>query len=356
MFNIHKLLADVFEPVPTDTVAILSDVPTEKCADHIDWAERRSMAHEWREAFLPFQTTLLPLITYPATGAHNSDFPNYGHAEGRQVNISEILDSCSLAVAMTEYSATAPLAVRATPGSGGFRAASMPGVLRRMEKTALCADYKKVAMRAHHLANALSDADHATVVFSTGHELNMDLRFRSAHADDGQCTGREPRPLINLPSGEGYIVPYEGERPETKSETEGVIPVYDDDGSVEFMIERNRIQRVEGSRLAAKRWNQYFDADPARRNIAELGLGCNEKAAVSGNVLEDEKAGFHWAYGRSEHLGGTVGPDAFLSPETIVHRDIVYASQCPISIQLLRLHTNSAHTDIILNGDYVPFE
>ena len=33
-------------------------------------------------------------------------------------------------------------------------------------------------------------------------------------------------------------------------------------------------------------------------------------AEVTGCVLEDEKAGFHWAFGRSDHLGGVVGVPA----------------------------------------------
>jgi leucyl aminopeptidase (aminopeptidase T) len=68
----------------------------------------------------------------------------------------------------------------------------------------------------------------------------------------------------------------------------------------------------------------------ALRNVAEVAIGCNDKAVVTGNVLEDEKAGFHWAYGRSDHLGGTVGPKDFTAPIRALHQDIVYAKGNPV--------------------------
>jgi len=55
-----------------------------------------------------------------------------------------------------------------------------------------------------------------------------------------------------------------------------------------------------------------------------------EIPAVIGNVLEDEKAGFHWAYGRHDHLGGKVGVKDFSSPDKVRHIDIVYAKGNPI--------------------------
>ena len=76
--------------------------------------------------------------------------------------------------------------------------------------------------------------------------------------------------------------------------------------------------------------NRMFREEEALGNIAEVAIGCNEKAVVTGNVLEDEKAGFHWAYGRSDHLGGEVGPSCFSAPERVCHQDIVYARGNPI--------------------------
>ena len=43
------------------------------------------------------------------------------------------------------------------------------------------------------------------------------------------------------------------------------------------------------------RARSFFAADPMRGNIAEMAFGCNDDAKVTGNILEDEKAGFHWA-------------------------------------------------------------
>jgi len=89
-----------------------------------------------------------------------------------------------------------------------------------------------------------------------------------------------------------------------------------------------------------------------RRNIAELAVGCNANAVVWGNVLEDEKAGFHWAYGRSEHLGGVIAPEDFAGPEFIVHQDIVYAQDSPIQVTSLIFTDGEGKTHpVIVDGE-----
>jgi leucyl aminopeptidase (aminopeptidase T) len=85
----------------------------------------------------------------------------------------------------------------------------------------------------------------------------------------------------------------------------------------------------------AAQMRQAFHDEKAMRNVAEVAIGCNDKAAVTGNVLEDEKAGFHWAYGRSDQFGGAVSSNDFSSPDKVVHQDIVYAKGSPIICQQL---------------------
>ena len=91
-----------------------------------------------------------------------------------------------------------------------------------------------------------------------------------------------------------------------------------------------RIIDVEGDGPVAEQRRCDFQEELALRGVAEVAIGWNDKAVVTGNVLEDEKAGFHWAYGRSDHLGGTVGVKDFSSPDKVCHRDIVYARGNPI--------------------------
>ena len=79
--------------------------------------------------------------------------------------------------------------------------------------------------------------------------------------------------------------------------------------------------------------------------IAELGLGCNPKAIVTGNVLEDEKvAGLHIAFGMSTHLGGKVKSD--------VHQDICYPKGSPIEATTLTLKDkDGSKVELIQNAE-----
>jgi leucyl aminopeptidase (aminopeptidase T) len=272
---------------------------------------------------------------------------------GESVDLTETLGHSTLVIAMTEFSATAPLALLAKEFDD-FRAASMPGVEKRMEGTALAADYAQVAAHCKAILDAMEGAQLCDVLFSTGHRCFFDLRQRSAEMDDGSLPrGKEGDPIINLPSGETFVVPYEGEVYGLPSWTAGTIPVVEDDEMVLFHVVANCIQVVEGDGPVAERYAEFFDDDPARSNIAEVAFGVNDMAEVTGCVLEDEKAGFHWAFGRSDHLGGVVGVDDFASPANVVHQDIVYAAGNPIQIQRADVvHPDGRRVTIIEDGEY----
>ena len=160
--------------------------------------------------------------------------------------------------------------------------------------------------------------------------------------------------IINLPSGETFEVPYEGEIEGTPSWTSGTIPVMEDEELILFHVAANQIIMVEGDGDVAARYAAFFDEDPARANIAEVAFGVNDKAEVTGCVLEDEKAGFHWAFGRSDHLGGVVGVDDFEIPANVVHQDIVYAEGNPIQAEkVVLIHSDGSRVSVIENAEYV---
>jgi hypothetical protein len=360
-FDLEKLLIDVFDPQPGEKVLVMVDLPRDGLRDHGEWAARREMAGEWHEAFEDLGGrigfSVHPLLTYLATGAHNGPLPMGGEMGGEPVRFDDVMASSTIVVALTEYSATASLAGYAAT-SPDLRAASMPMVSKRMEQSALAADYGEVAAKSHTLVARLNRATSADVEFSTGDKMHFDLRYRRAEADDGQLhAGKEGARIINLPSGEAYVAPYEGERDGEPSRTEGTIPLMLQGEVVRVTVRENRIVEVLGEGLGALETREWLEVDEARRNIAELGLGCNERAVVTGNVLEDEKVmGMHWAAGLSEHLGGVVGVDDFLDPSHAIHYDVVYPAGGPIEVTSLVLsYEDGSREEIMRDGRYTIF-
>lgn len=361
-FDLEKFLVDVFDPVAGERVAVVVDRPIPGVPDNEAWRERRAMAAAWRDGLARLGSRIgfatLPLVSYPSTGRSGADFPAEGEAAERSIPLSGVLDESTLVLALTEFSMTAALCdvCKRRPGADVFRAASMPGVQKWMEETSLAADYREVARRCRVLKEAFHGADHAEVLFSTGHRCLFDLRHRVCEADDGYLhrDKNDDIPVINLPSGETFEVPYEGELPGDPSRTQGELPVFEDGQTVVFRVEANRIVEVIGRGTVADRYRSFFAADPMRGNVAEMAFGCNDDARVTGNVLEDEKAGFHWAYGRSDHLGGKVGLAQFRSPANVVHQDIVYAKGSPIAVASAELVQQSGRRiAVIRDGAYV---
>ncbi|MBN1224729.1 MAG: aminopeptidase [Candidatus Aminicenantes bacterium] len=355
-FNVQKLFSDVFNPEKNETVLIIIDTPEDKQKMTPEWRLRHQMAFEWHKEIDALGkkrgVEVLPLASYPATFKHNAELPL---GEGKPIPLNDALSSATIVMALTEFSASAPL-MNWSKSHPDFRCASMPMITKKMEKTALAADYKEVARRCEALKKILEGAEGIDVDFSTGHGCYFDVRYRECLLDDGYLPrNKEGHRLINLPSGETFYAPYEGEK-EEPSLTSGELPVMKNGELVVFKVEANTIIEVMGDGKYADEFRKFFALDAARRNIAECAFGTNPEAVVTGNVLEDEKAGFHWAYGRSDHIGGITGVDKFASPANVVHFDIVYAKDSPISVKEAKAKFQGDKTvTVIRNGEYTVF-
>jgi len=225
---------------------------------------------------------------------------------------------------------------------------------------ALRLDYTEVNRRVNHLKDLLDDSITADFLFivdgSTEYELHLDLRHRTAHASGGLL--REKGTAGNLPSGEAYIVPYEGELEGDPTASAGVLPVQFGNEVVLFAIENNRAVKILSSGPESEAEAERLATEPARGNLAELGLGVLADFGVSpiGEVLLDEKLGLHLAFGRSEHFGGQVGPGNFSRPEAVMHQDHVYLRELQPRVNAARVvltRTDGTSLDLIRDGDYV---
>ncbi len=137
-----------------------------------------------------------------------------------------------------------------------------------------------------------------------------------------------------------------------------MLPVQCDPGDIAVgRVEQNRIVEVLGEGQCAKDGRESLAVDEGLTNVAELGLGVNDKAVITGNILEDEKVfGLHWAIGRSDHIGGTVGPEDFENQENVEHRDFVYPKDGPIEISsLILIFEDGTREEIIRDGSYLIF-
>ena len=236
-----------------------------------------------------------------------------------------------------------------------IRAATMPGFRQDMIP-ALRLDYTEVNRRVEYFKRLLDRATGSDFVFTyPGGEakLHLDLRFRSAHASGGLL----PNPGVagNLPSGEAYIVPYEGETEPSRSA--GVMPVQFGAEVVRYRIEGNKAVEVLTDGPASRAELEHLTQEPAYGNIAELGLGVLAAFGVKpiGEILLDEKLGVHIAFGRSEHFGGQVGPAQFSSPGAVIHIDRVYVPETQPDIRVTRVDLtmeDGSRLPLMRNGEY----
>jgi len=342
--ELRKLFLTVFKPRETDHVlTILVDVPNQTTPDNEEWVSRRKMAYDWWVKAIGFKTDLgldrVEIFYYENVGSNNNDLPDMLYhlggsptslnattllKEGMPLPLTDVLASTDLIIAPTQFSATAPCKILAKQYN--FRGTTMPGFIPAMIP-ALSLDYEKVHDRIMDLKKRLDVAYKETIIFSArgkDYSLECDLRYRKATASSGMF--HDDMVVGNLPSGETYIVPYEGEREGEPSKTSGELPVQFGNEIVVYRIEENRAVEVVSTGPTSDSERAKLIEEPAYGNIAEIGHGIlgDFGCTAVGNLLMDEKLGLHVAFGRSEHFGGITSPKSFHNPKKVIHIDRVY--------------------------------
>jgi leucyl aminopeptidase (aminopeptidase T) len=192
---------------------------------------------------------------------------------------------------------------RRRASDAGTRIATMPGVTEEVLGRAMAVDLQLVGRLAGLIAARLGSASEARITCANGSDLRLSVAGREALADDGRLGA--PGRFGNLPCGEGFIAPLE-DRGEGRLVVDGSIA---GQGAlkdpVTLSIEDGRLTAATGE--AGSRLLEQLSA-AGGENVAELGVGCNGRAKVSGNVLEDEKVlgTVHLAFGASASCGGVV--------------------------------------------------
>ena len=217
--------------------------------------------------------------------------------------VAAAMGACDVCIVPTTKSAS-HTAARKEANAKGARIATMPQITEDMLERTMAADYKEVQRRSRILAEALSAGTEVRITSAQGTDVTLGIEGRDGISDDGDLTAAGS--FGNLPAGEGFIAPVEGKTNGTIVFDGSVWPIGLLDSPIVVRIEDGRAVEFSGPQGAEwlRTMEPYGDAALA---VAELGIGTNEAAKVTGNVLEDEKimGTIHVAFGDNHTFGGT---------------------------------------------------
>lgn len=235
--------------------------------------------------------------------------PRSHHAEEPPPEIGIAMASVDVAFLVTSASLSHTHA-RMKATEKGVRIASMPGITEDMLTVgAMTADYEKVSDLSWKITRLLEATNLVEIYTEKGTNVRLSLKGRKPAIPPDDGLYREKGRWGNLPAGEAFIAPVE-------ESIEGIVVI---DGSmatlgllaepIRLTIQRGRAVKIEGGR-EAEELSRFLEelSDPYAYWVGELGIGTNEKARLTGNILEDEKAlrTVHIALGMNVSIGGKV--------------------------------------------------
>ncbi|MAG08428.1 leucyl aminopeptidase [Candidatus Woesearchaeota archaeon] len=199
----------------------------------------------------------------------------------------------------------------------GARIASMPGITEDIMKRTLAVDYSKITERTNKIAAELNKAyetkDWVKITTKQGTNIKMKVSRRIKHIDENRY--HKKGKWGNLPDGEAYFAPLEGSSKGVFIVDASMAGIGKLKEPVKIEVREGYATKIEGKEEAEKlkRLLQSFN-DKSVYNIAELGIGTNDKAIITGIVLEDEKVlgTAHIAFGNNVSYGGSVNAPCHL--------------------------------------------
>ena len=358
-FDLERLLRTVFRLGPRESFGIFTDLPDPRAVEGFSYLGHPGLGPQ-KLAFTVLYSGLLraslgdtAFYAYRETGGSNLDLPDeVTTPEGRTLPLRDALARHTIPLFMGRYSATAPATALAK--EMGFRGATMHGTNEKVLATGLAVDYEQVSARAERLRLALTRASSARMQWGVrGREVALDIALDGQEAQKSHGLVRTKGDIANLPAGEVYFVP---------AGAEGVMPMKfeDEAGTIAlFRVEGGGItgleEFVEGDREEVERFLSVVEFDPNAGRITELGLG-TQSLPWAGTDIQDEKilGTAHLATGRSDHLGGDIGPASFRDRKNAVHNDVLYTPVKTPEIDLARVTVSRGGEEIAVVEHFQP--
>lgn len=232
--------------------------------------------------------------------------------------VAEAMAKADVAVCITTHSMT-HTAARKQAAAAGTRVATMPGITDDMfSNGAITADYGQVKALTEQVA-ALLSAGSRVRVEKEGLVLSFSIDGRDGILSTGLYLN--PGESGNLPSGEAYIAPLEGTATGQIKVDGSVAGIGALDGPMVLTVEQGRLVHADGEH-GGKLLDMLGDGDG--RLLGEFGIGTNNKARITGVVLEDEKVygTIHVAFGSNNTFGGVVAAGVHI--DAVVMKPDVY--------------------------------
>ena len=299
LYKVVRVLKKTLDPKPNEKILIVTDQTLIELAQlFFDSASKLSKK--------------VLVVQIPISKNHGVEPPK---------DVAKLMKEQDVVIMITTKSLSHTKA-RINATKSGVRVVSMPGLTKDMVKR-LDLNYERLKRRNELLIKILTKGSKVNVNTKNGTNIEMDIKDCKWFNDDGNYKSRGA--FGNLPAGEVCVMP---------RNCNGVLVV---DGSIaDFGKVKKVIIKVKDKKILdikgiykkdfinlLKRYGNDV------KNIAEFGIGTNDKALISGNTLEDEKVlgTIHVAFGNDCSFGGNVRIPLHIdcvirNPEIIVDKKI----------------------------------
>jgi leucyl aminopeptidase (aminopeptidase T) len=234
------------------------------------------------------------LATVPIPEVHGVEPPAAVAAKMLAADVIFIITTKSLSHTLARANAT----------ERGARIATMAGVTEDILRRFSHVDLRQMKARTNMFADILDQGRQVLLISKKGTSLAFSIAERIAHGRKASIFNR-PGYWGNIPCGEAFIAPIEDSANGTLVIDASIAGIGLVDANATFRIENGKVVDIEGG-SAARRFEALLD-DSRKRQVAEFGIGTNDKAEVTGITLEDEKVlgTCHVAFGNNRFFGGT---------------------------------------------------
>lgn len=219
--------------------------------------------------------------------------------------IADMMQKYDVVVCPTAKSLTHTNAKR-NACSKGARVATLPGITADVFIRTLKADYTKIAKRTWQISSLLENTKNVRIKTELGTDLFLPIDGMTPISSTGLI--HEKGKGGNIPSGESFLAPVEGKSNGTLVIDASIAGIGKINGTpVTIQIKDGFAHSFSGGEQASQFEKDLRAFKQPALNVAELGIGTNDTAIITGEILEDEKVfgTIHIAFGNNITMGGT---------------------------------------------------